>query len=175
MQPPANSSALEYKTMPSPVGNIKLLADENALVAVLWEIDDEDRIKLNQYTQNNNHPILLETERQLNEYFENKRTKFDLPINLIGTDFQKRVWELLLTIPFGKTKTYGDMARQLGDPKTVRAVGGALHRNPISIIVPCHRVIGASGGLVGFAGGLNNKALLLNLETAIKQTSLWED
>jgi methylated-DNA-[protein]-cysteine S-methyltransferase len=170
-----NTKVLEYKTIDTPVGNIQLIAHADALVAILWENEDFSRIKLPTESENRSHPILLETERQLIEYFENKRQAFDVPIELIGTVFQKKVWEVLLTIPFGKTISYGAIAKQLGDPKTVRAVGGALNKNPISIIVPCHRVVGATGSLVGFAGGLSNKSILLNIENPHKQPTLWED
>ncbi|WP_083535266.1 methylated-DNA--[protein]-cysteine S-methyltransferase [Chryseobacterium kwangjuense] len=100
----------------------------------------------------------------MNEYFENKRKVFDIPFDLKGTEFQIKVWEALLKIPYGVTKTYGELAVILGDIKAVRAVGGALNKNPVSIIIPCHRVMGASGKLVGFAGGLENKSVLLDLE-----------
>ncbi|MCL1675005.1 methylated-DNA--[protein]-cysteine S-methyltransferase [Elizabethkingia meningoseptica] len=119
------------------------------------------------------HPILIQTEKELNEYFNNKRTTFDIPLDFKGTEFQIRVWEALLNIPYGVTKSYGDLARILGDIKAVRAVGGALNKNPISIIVPCHRVVGISGNLVGFAGGLNNKSILLDLEQGFTMPSLF--
>ncbi len=119
------------------------------------------------------HPILIQTEKELNEYFNNKRTTFDIPLDFKGTEFQIRVWEALLKIPYGVTKTYGDLARILGDIKAVRAVGGALNKNPISIIVPCHRVVGTSGNLVGFAGRLNNKSILLDLEQGFTMPSLF--
>lgn len=162
-----------YKMMDSPVGRIRLVASEKGLVAILWESEDFSRIKLEAPEEDYTHEFLLETERQLKEYFEQKRKIFDIPLDLSGTPFQMKVWELLLTIPFGKTKSYGEMAREVGDPKTVRAVGGALNKNPVSIIVPCHRVIGSSGKLVGFAGGLTNKTYLLDLETPYKQPVLF--
>ena len=112
-------------------------------------------------TADDNNPILLEAERQLQEYFAGTRTSFSLPLDFSGTDFQKSVWHALLTIPYGETRSYGDIARQLGNDRAVRAVGAANGKNPISIIAPCHRVIGSSGQLTGFAGGLENKALLL--------------
>jgi methylated-DNA-[protein]-cysteine S-methyltransferase len=113
----------------------------------------------------NEHPILVQTERQLGEYFAGTRTAFDLPLDPVGTDFQRRVWRALLTIPYGQTRSYADIARQVGSPAAVRAVGAANGRNPISIITPCHRVIGSTGQLTGFAGGLETKAYLLNLES----------
>lgn len=155
-----------YKQINSPVGLLKLIASEDGLSAVLWENEKSGRVKIDHGMEDISNPVLLETEKQLGEYFEKKRTKFDLPLDFIGTDFQKKVWETLLTIPFGETRTYGDIARHLGDIKAVRAVGAANGKNPISIIAPCHRVIGTSGKLTGFAGGLPNKAFLLRLENS---------
>jgi methylated-DNA-[protein]-cysteine S-methyltransferase len=100
----------------------------------------------------------------LGEYFSGQRKKFDVKMDFAGTDFQNKVWEALLSIPFGETRTYGEIARQIGNPKSVRAVGGASNKNPIAIIAPCHRVVGASGDLTGFAGGLKVKEQLLALE-----------
>jgi methylated-DNA-[protein]-cysteine S-methyltransferase len=160
------------KLMDSPTGMLKLVATDQHLVAVLWNHEIYPDEKVTTAIESNNHPLLLETEQQLNEYFDKKRKVFDLPLYLNGTPFQNKVWELLMTIPFGETKSYGYMAKQLGDMKIVRAVGGALHVNPIPIIVPCHRVIGASGKLVGFGGGLDNKRYLLNLEQPA-QPDLW--
>lgn len=150
--------------MKSPVGELKLVASDKGLTAILWEDDKPTRVKVREYTKNNNHPILLKTEAELKEYFAKKRKKFTLKLDFIGTDFQKQVWAALLTIPFGETRSYGDIAKQIGNPKAVRAVGGAIGRNPISIISPCHRVIGTSGKLTGFAGGIENKKCLLELE-----------
>lgn len=109
-------------------------------------------------------PLLAEAERQLNEYFAGLRTGFDLPLRAAGTAFQQAVWSELRKIPYGETRTYGQLAAALGRPKACRAVGGACHRNPIGIIVPCHRVVGASGSLTGYAGGLEAKRYLLELE-----------
>jgi methylated-DNA-[protein]-cysteine S-methyltransferase len=153
-----------YKDMASPVGRIRLIATEVGLAAILWEGEDYTRTKLPAPERDDNAAILLETEKQLREYFEKKRTMFDVPLDFKGTAFQVKVWEALLRIPYGVTKTYGELARLLGDIKAVRAVGGALNKNPVSIIVPCHRVVGAAGKLVGFAGGLENKSILLDLE-----------
>ncbi|GAA4564278.1 methylated-DNA--[protein]-cysteine S-methyltransferase [Planotetraspora kaengkrachanensis] len=105
-----------------------------------------------------------EVRRQLGEYFAGPRTRFDLPLAPRGNEFQQRVWRLLTEIPFGETRTYGDLARHLGDASLAQAVGSANARNPISVIVPCHRVVGADGGLTGYAGGLDRKRFLLDLE-----------
>jgi methylated-DNA-[protein]-cysteine S-methyltransferase len=115
--------------------------------------------------QSHASPLMSETLRQLRLYFAGELRRFDLPLAMIGTDFQKRVWNALLTIPYGETRSYTQIAVQIGAPRAVRAVGAANGRNPIPIIVPCHRVIGASGSLVGFGGGLAWKRKLLELES----------
>jgi methylated-DNA-[protein]-cysteine S-methyltransferase len=156
--------SLFYKFMNSPVGKLKLVASEKGLVAILWENDKPSRVRLAELAEDANHPMLQKTEQQLQEYFAGKRMSFSVPLDMKGTPFQKNVWEALLAIPFGETRTYGDLAKKLGNPTATRAVGAANGRNPVSIIVPCHRVIGASGKLTGFAGGLETKAHLLGLE-----------
>ena len=155
---------LFYKFADTPVGKLKLVASDQGLVAILWENDRPHRVRLSELVENPQHPILVETERQLAEYFAGKRQDFDISLDMRGTPFQKNVWEALLAIPFGETRSYGQLARQLGNPNATRAVGAANGRNPISIIVPCHRVIGSSGSLTGFAGGLDTKSRLLDLE-----------
>lgn len=160
-----SSMAQFYKTVKSPVGRLKLVASDRGLVAILWENDSPDRVRLGSLQEHKEHPVLLEAERQLNDYFAGKRKSFALRFDAQGTDFQKAVWQALATIPFGETRSYSDIARQIGRPKAVRAVGAANGRNPISIVVPCHRVIGSNGKLTGFAGGLETKATLLRLES----------
>jgi methylated-DNA-[protein]-cysteine S-methyltransferase len=155
---------LASKMIESPVGKLKLVASDNALVAILWEKDSPRRVRLSDLAANDRHPVLVETERQLSEYFSGKRKTFSIALDMRGTRFQKEVWEALLAIPFGETRSYGQLAKQLGNPQATRAVGAANGRNPLSIIVPCHRVIGSSGKLTGFVGGLDVKAHLLNLE-----------
>lgn len=154
-----------YKIIPSPVGKLTLVASDKGLAAVLWDHDDPKRMRLGELAESPNHPILLQTEQQLNEYFAGKRTVFTIDLDMVGTAFQKKVWEALLTIPFGETRTYGDIARQVGNPKASRAVGAANGRNPVSIITPCHRAVGSNGSLTGFAGGLDAKQYLLTLES----------
>ena len=156
---------LVFIEMASPVGVLKLVATDQALVAVLWENENPKRVRLAELVEDKKHPILLETQKQLNEYFAGQRTQFDLPLDFEGTEFQKKIWQALLTIPFGETRSYKQIAEQVGNVKAVRAVGAANGRNPISIIAPCHRVVGANGKLVGFAGGLENKEILLKLES----------
>jgi methylated-DNA-[protein]-cysteine S-methyltransferase len=155
---------LVYKIMDSPVGKLKLVASDKGLVAILWENDSPRRVRLGELVEDAGHPVLRETERQLEEYFAGRRRSFSLALDMRGTRFQNDVWEALLAIPFGETRSYGQLAKQLGNPKATRAVGAANGRNPISIVVPCHRVIGSSGKLTGFAGGLDTKAHLLKLE-----------
>jgi methylated-DNA-[protein]-cysteine S-methyltransferase len=154
------------KTVPSPVGKLKLIASPDGLAAILWENDPPGRVRLEVAGEDPDHPILKEAERQLADYFAGRRKAFDLKLDFAGTEFQKKVWAALLTIPFGETRTYAEIARQIGAPKAVRAVGAANGRNPISIITPCHRVLGSGGHLTGFAGGLETKAQLLRLEGA---------
>lgn len=156
--------SLACKFIETPVGKLKLVASDHGLVAVLWENDRPSRVRLSELVENNEHPVLVQTERQLREYFSGKRKAFSVALDMRGTRFQKDVWEALLAIPFGETKSYGLLAKQLGNPRATRAVGAANGRNPISIIVPCHRVIGSSGKLTGIAGGLDVKAHLLSLE-----------
>lgn len=153
-----------WTTMPSPVGALKLAASDQGLAAILWEADRPRRVRLALGAEDKAHPLLRETERQLREYFCGKLERFTLPLDVVGSDFQRTVWAALSTIPFGETRSYGEIARQIGCPTAARAVGAANGRNPLSIVVPCHRVVGASGRLTGFAGGLNAKAYLLALE-----------
>jgi len=155
-----------HKTMQSPVGRLTLVATDDGLAAILWENDPPRRVRLNIGAERNEHPVLVETERQLIEYFAGRRTRFALTLDPSGTAFQRRVWSALLTIPFGETRSYGEIAAQIGRPGAARAVGAANGRNPISIVAPCHRVIGSTGALTGFAGGLEVKAHLLALEGA---------
>jgi methylated-DNA-[protein]-cysteine S-methyltransferase len=153
-----------YKTMESPVGKLTLVASDEGLTGLLWENDRPERVRLTLGVEDGRHPVLLEAERQLGEYFGGSRTAFDLKLDFAGTTFQRQVWNALLTIPFGETRSYAQIARQIGRPSAVRAVGAANGKNPVSIVAPCHRVIGSSGKLTGFAGGLDVKAQLLALE-----------
>ncbi len=161
--------AYSYRTMNSPVGTLTLIASERGLAAILWEDDDTERVPQKPLERDETHPLLIETERQLTQYFAGELKTFSVPLDFAGTDFQKKVWTALTTIPFGETRSYGEIAQQIGSPKAVRAVGAANGRNPISIIAPCHRVIGANGKLTGFAGGLKAKAFLLGIESDGKE------
>jgi methylated-DNA-[protein]-cysteine S-methyltransferase len=155
---------LSCKIISSPIGRLKLVAGEEGLVAILWDNERPRPVHLADLVENPTHPTLLCAERELNEYFSRQRKVFSVALDMRGTSFQKRVWEALLAIPFGETRSYGQIANQLGNPKATRAVGAANGQNPIPIIVPCHRVIGATGKLTGFGGGLEIKDQLLSLE-----------
>ena len=160
-----------YKTMKTPVGVLKLVASDRGLAAILWENDDPKRVRLNPLKANPNHSILLEAESQLREYFAGTLQHFSVKLDFAGTEFQKKVWRALLTIPFGETRSYAQIARQIGSPKAVRAVGAANGKNPLSIIAPCHRVLGSDGTLTGFAGGLETKASLLSMESERRRSA----
>ncbi len=151
------------------------ISENGKAITDLWFSDKSDSGKVNlqdasagktasQEAQIRETPLLKEAAVQLKEYFEGKRKEFDLPLALEGTAFQVAVWKALQTIPFGKTRSYGEIAQSIGNPKACRAVGMANNRNRIAIIVPCHRVIGANGKLVGYGGGLDKKERLLALE-----------
>jgi methylated-DNA-[protein]-cysteine S-methyltransferase len=155
-----------YKVMPSPVGLLTLVGSDDGLAAILWATERPGRVRLPDATEERRHPVLMETERQLKEYFAGRRRAFALTLDMTGTAFQKKVWSALLTIPFGETRSYAQIARQIGRPAAARAVGAANGRNPLSIVAPCHRVVGSTGALTGFAGGLEAKARLLALESA---------
>ena len=157
---------LFFTYLDSPVGRLKVVADDARLVAVLWENEAPQRVRLGEMMHVAAHPVLIKTCEQLKAYFEGTLTAFDVPLGLAGTDFQKAVWAALLTIPYGETWSYATLAKQVGRPAAVRAVGAANGKNPLSILVPCHRVIGSNGALTGFAGGMAAKAYLLNLENA---------
>jgi methylated-DNA-[protein]-cysteine S-methyltransferase len=156
---------MSFKIIDSPIGKLKLVASVRGLVAILWENDNPRRVRLKEVIENPTHSILLKTEKELGEYFTGRRNAFSVALDMHGTKFQKSVWDALVKIPFGETRTYGQIARELGNPKAIRAVGAANGRNPAAIVVPCHRVIGTDGKLTGFAGGLEAKAHLLNLES----------
>jgi methylated-DNA-[protein]-cysteine S-methyltransferase len=151
---------MRFSTLPTPIGELVFTADADGALTRLylpnhppdttgWERDDA---------------LLEPARRQLAEYFAGERTEFDLPLRPAGAPFQLRVWEALLTIPYGETASYGEIAREIGHPTAFRAVGAANGQNPIAIVVPCHRVIGSNGSLTGYGGGLPAKRALLDLE-----------
>lgn len=152
---------LYQKTIDSPVGKLTLRASDKGLSEVIFPGSKGHKIAA---VESPEHPVLRKAEKQLAEYFAGKRTDFDLPLDMHGSVFQIKAWRALQQIPYGKTISYGQQAGLLGDAKKARAVGAANGRNPIAIVVPCHRVIGASGALTGFGGGLKTKEFLLALE-----------
>lgn len=156
-----NSHTLSFH---SPVGWLKIISSQNFLKEILFCEAKEGQ----------NHPDALsyEVQNQLQAYFEGKRTVFEVPLAPVGTDFQKKVWEALLDIPFGKTISYLELSKRIGNAKAVRAVGRANGQNPIPILIPCHRVIGSDGSLVGYGGGIARKKYLLELEGVSLQQEL---
>jgi methylated-DNA-[protein]-cysteine S-methyltransferase len=152
-------------TMDSRVGVLTLVATDKGLRAVKWPEEREGRLPLpDELTPSGDHPVLEATKAQLEEYFDGRRAEFDLPLDLRGTEFQRQAWTALASIPFGETVSYGTQAERIGRPKAVRAIGAANGRNPVSIVLPCHRVVGANGDLTGFAGGIETKRELLAFE-----------
>ena len=156
---------MEHAYVQTPIGTAELLGDENGLasITVLESKKPKGTIPA----------VLKDAVEQLQEYFDGNRTVFELQLNPSGTDFQKKVWEALLQIPFGKTISYLELSKQLGDAKAIRAVASANGKNPLWIVVPCHRVIGTNGNLTGYAGGLHRKKWLLEHESPAKQTTLF--
>lgn len=154
---------------PSPLGSLTYYASDDALHAVLFVCDHVKSPKqyFDHFEEDPDHPILNLAAKQVEEYFAGTRRAFDIPIQPFGTEFQESVWKLLAEIPYGSTTNYGQLAKLLGDGNKARAVGMANGRNPISIVLPCHRVIGSNGALTGYGGGLNAKSQLLDLEAKV--------
>lgn len=153
-----------YSTIDSPVGPLTLTADDGHLTGVYFARHKGKPVAQDDWQRDDASAVLRQAKRQLDEYFAGKRTDFDLPLAPHGTPFQQSVWRSLLAIPFGRTSTYGELAATVGKPAAARAVGAAVGANPISIVVPCHRIIGKDGSLTGFGGGLDRKTKLLQLE-----------
>lgn len=154
-------------TIDSPIGPLGLVATDQGLRAVSWRGEQTPVELPADMLESSDHPVLTQAAEQLTEYFGRDRTSFDLRIDLRGTDFQLAAWRALGDIPYGTTRTYSQQAALIGRPNAVRAIGQANGRNPVPIVLPCHRVIGADGSLVGFGGGLDTKALLLRHEGAL--------
>lgn len=163
----------------SPIGKLGILEEDGKLVGLFRAAQNDTAviragrigmrigqagIRGGQTAVHTDSSVIQKTVKQLEEYFQGKRTVFELPVCLKGTPFQQKVWAALQTIPYGETRSYGELAAQIGNPKACRAIGGANHRNPVMIVVPCHRVIGADGSLTGFGCGLDAKQYLLELE-----------
>ena len=161
------SPALSTVSMTTPIGRLDIVAHDDAIVAIWFEVDGDGR-RLDDAipVERGEHPVLDLAVEQLEEYFAGSRSEFDLPLDPRGTAFQQQAWHALRRIPYGETISYGEQARMLGDKNKSRAVGAANGRNPIPIVVPCHRVVGSNGHLTGFAGGLDTKAWLLDHERA---------
>lgn len=155
----------------TPVGRLTLVARDAGLAAVLWPDDDPRRVPLASAVDDPGHPVLIAAAGELAAYFAGALTRFAVPLDPAGTAFQRQVWAALRTIPFGETRSYAAIAAQIGRPRAVRAVGAANGRNPLSIVAPCHRVIGSDGALTGFAGGLAVKRRLL----AFERGAGWDD
>ncbi len=159
---------LRVATTATPVGELRVVVSDRGVRAILWETDG-DRVSNadGMPIEATDDPITARAVEQLHEYFAGERATFDLPLDVVGTEFQVLAWQALGRIPFGHTRTYAEQAADIGRPSAVRAVGAANGRNPVSIVVPCHRVVGADGGLTGFAGGIDAKRFLLDHERSI--------
>ena len=153
-----------YQLHDSPTGELLLLSNGEALTALHMTAGKHVPATSSDWVRDERLPIFAQTKRELDAYFLGKLRAFTMPLAPLGTDFQKRAWIALTKIPYGETRSYGQQAHSIGNPAAVRAIGSANGKNPIGIIVPCHRVIGANGSLTGYAGGLHNKAFLLKLE-----------
>lgn len=153
-----------YTKLASPIGDLTLIASDDALVAILFADQGLERFRRGTVVRDDDHPVLRDAAAQLTAYFAGERTAFDLPLDFAGTDFQRAVWAELLRIPAGETRSYAEVATAIGRPTATRAVGAANGQNPIPIFAPCHRVIGKNGSLTGFGGGLPVKEKLLALE-----------
>jgi methylated-DNA-[protein]-cysteine S-methyltransferase len=151
-------------TIKTPMGELLLVASASELIGLYFVGCDHMPADQKRWKRDPQHPILHQADEQLQEYFAGKRTEFSLPLRVSGTDFQERVWRQIALIPYGRTISYADLAHQAGKPKAVRAAGTNTGRNPLSIVIPCHRVIGKNGGITGYAGGLERKRYLLELE-----------
>ena len=152
-----------FNIIKSPLGKLRIVGSDEGLYSVYLEHRNFKKNHMTSKVKNPKHKILKQTEVELSEYFNRTRTHFTIPIILIGTDFQLKVWHELKKIPYGKTISYKELAKRIGNSNASRAVGGANNKNPLSIIIPCHRVIGSNGKLVGYAAGLDSKSKLLNL------------
>lgn len=155
------------KKMNSKIGPLFLVATDTALTGVFFESQNLPMVRSTAEADKGAPSILSKAETQLKEYFEGKRQKFDLPLEMQGSEFQKRVWRELLNIPYGQTCSYRDIAKRIHNEKAMRAVGSANGKNPLTIIVPCHRVIAANNSLGGYTGGLDKKTILLDLEQRV--------
>lgn len=168
--------SIHYTVMNSPIGKMTVAATNKGICWISFDSAEASVMAIKRWGRTwllcdhvveAQTPLLMDAIQQFSEYFEGQRTEFNLPLDIYGTPFQKKVWEQLRLIPYGEVRTYKDIALGIGSAKSVRAVGGANNRNPLSIILPCHRVIGSNGALVGYGGGLEIKQYLLELESSL--------
>lgn len=164
---------MQFTTFQTPLGDMLASADAQGLRHLHFLRAPEESPQRGDWQRNDANDVLKQTRRQIEEYFAGSRREFDLPLAPAGTDFQQKVWRALLEIPYGRTASYMEQAQRLGNAKAVRAVGLANGRNPIPIVIPCHRVIGSNGSLTGYAGGLAIKRALLEMEGALPQNALF--
>lgn len=166
-----STATVRTRTMTTPVGTLTVAASDRGVRAVLWETDTATRVNIGDIDDGSDDraadSVLDNAVAQLSEYFASERHQFDVPLDLVGTEFQKRVWESLRLVDYGTTASYSEQASALGQPSAVRAVAAANGRNPVSILLPCHRIIGSNGSLTGFAGGLDAKRWLLDHEAGV--------
>lgn len=158
------TATLHQSRLDSPIGELTLIASEVGLRRISWP--HEDVAERDDAEFDDAHPVLVAAAEQLGEYFAGDRHEFDLPLDLVGTDFQREAWLALANVPYGETTSYGEQAQRIGRPGASRAVGAANGKNPVPIVLPCHRIVGADGSLTGFAGGLDLKQKLLAHEQA---------
>lgn len=163
----SSESELYFSTTDTPIGALTVVAADAGVRAVLWPDDNPRRVRLGDAVEQPDHPVVEATVAELGEYFAGDRQAFGVPLDPRGTEFQQSAWQALRLIPYGATVSYGEQAERMGDRRKARAVGAANGRNPISIIVPCHRVVGANGELTGFAGGIEAKSWLLEHERGV--------
>ena len=159
---------IRYTRIPTPAGTLYAAAVDGAITGIYFEKQQYFPRITGDWKEDANDPVLRECAKQIGEYFDGKRTDFDLPLAPEGTDFQQRVWKQIAAIPFGKTITYAELAKRAGAEGSARAAGAATGRNPITLVVPCHRVVGSDGSLTGYAGGLPRKTRLLEIEGVLQ-------
>ena len=158
------------KQLDSPIGRLRLVATDQGLSHLLFDQQvGEDLESAGDEVEADDHPVLAAATAQLAEYFAGRRQEFDIPLDLTGTEFQRAAWSALASVPFGETRSYRQQAEAIGRPKAVRAIGAANGKNPVPIVLPCHRIVGSDGSLTGYGGGLPIKEFLLNHEQAQSQ------
>jgi methylated-DNA-[protein]-cysteine S-methyltransferase len=160
------AETMSYAIIKSPIDDLILVADNSALTGLYFAGEDQLASRNSDWKRNPRHPLIEQAANQLKEYFLGKRKRFSIPFRLEGTDFQEKIWRQIALIPYAETISYSELARRAGAPAAIRAAGTSTGRNPIAIIIPCHRVMGKNGAICGFAGGLDRKRYLLDLESS---------